>query len=184
MKTIAIPEPWQSFWHELAEAITEPIELHCLGGFVITLLYGLERSTSDVDVISVIPRYSASGLLKIAGEGSPLHQKHGIYLDIVGIATVPENYAERLTEMFIDELQNIRLLALDPYDIALAKIERNIQRDRDDVKHLARVTPFDIEILKERYEKELRGYLGNPEREDLTLKLWIEAIEEERKTKV
>ncbi len=103
-------------------------------------------------------------------------------MDVVGIATVPEDYAERLTEISAGEFQNIRLLALDPYDIALAKIERNIQRDRDDVKHLARVTPFDIEILKERYEKELRVYLGNPEREDLTLKLWIEAIEEERKT--
>lgn len=28
--------------------------------------------------------------------------------------------------------------------------------------------------------KELRPLLGNPEREDLTLRLWIEAIEEER----
>ncbi|HMS42979.1 MAG TPA: DUF6036 family nucleotidyltransferase, partial [Pyrinomonadaceae bacterium] len=101
-------------------------------------------------------------------------------LDVVGIATVPENYEERLTQIGADKFQKIRLFALDAYDIALAKIERNIQRDRDDVKHLARVTPFDIEILKSRYENELRIYLGNPEREDLTLKLWIEAIEETR----
>jgi len=181
MNKIAIPEPWLSFWKEIDEAVKEPVELHCLGGFAITLLYGLERSTADVDVISVTPRRSVGELLEIAGEGSPLHRKHGVYLDVVGIATVPENYEERLTEIFSGEFQNIRLLALDPYDIALAKIERNIQRDRDDVKHLARVTPFDIGILKERYEKELRAYLGNPEREDLTLRLWIEAIEEERK---
>jgi len=182
MKKITVPEPWLSFWKEIDKAVAEPIELHCLGGFVITLLYGLDRSTADADVISVTPRYAASGLLEIAGEGSALHQKCGVYLDVVGIATVPENYAERLTEIFTGEFQNIRLFALDPYDIALAKIERNIQRDRDDVKHLARVTPFDLEVLKERYEKELRVYLGNPEREYLTLKLWIEAIEEERKT--
>jgi len=31
------------------------------------------------------------------------------------------------------------------------------------------------QVLKERYEKELRGYLARPEREDLTLKLWIES---------
>lgn len=166
---------------EIDESVAEPVKLHCLGGFVITLLYGLERSTADVDVISVIPRYSAGELLEIAGEGSPLHQKHGVYLDVVGIATVPENYEERLTEISTGEFQNIRLFALDPYDIALAKIERNIQRDRDDVKHLARVTPFDLKVLKERYEKELRVYLGNPEREDLTLKLWLESIEEEKK---
>ena len=69
---------------------------------------------------------------------------------------------------------------MDPYDIALSKIERNGDFDRDDVKHLARVLPFDLDILKQRYHDELRVYLGNPQREDLTLRLWIEMIEEER----
>lgn len=35
-------------------------------------------------------------------------------------------------------------------------------------------------FLKDRHQKELRWQLGNPEREDLTLQLWIDAIEEER----
>ena len=64
---------------------------------------------------------------------------------------------------------------------ALSKLERNIQRDRDDVKYLARTVPLDLEVLKQRYQKELRWQLGNPEREDLTLKLWIDAIEEEKR---
>jgi hypothetical protein len=67
------------------------------------------------------------------------------------------------------------------YDLALSKLERNIQRDRDHVKYLARTVPLDLEVLTKRYQKELRWQLGNPEREDLTLKLWIEAIEEEEK---
>jgi hypothetical protein len=46
------------------------------------------------------------------------------------------------------------------------------------VKHLARSIPLTIETLKERYEIEFRCQLGIPEREDLTLKLWIEMIEE------
>ena len=57
----------------------------------------------------------------------------------------------------------------------------DIQRDRDDVRFLARTIPFDLEILQERYRKELRWQLGNPAREDLTLKLWIEIIQEDRK---
>jgi len=36
------------------------------------------------------------------------------------------------------------------------------------------------EALKERYQKELRWKLGNPERGDLTLRLWIATVEEER----
>jgi len=48
------------------------------------------------------------------------------------------------------------------------------------VKHLARTVPLDLEVLKERYQKELRWQLGNPEREDLTLRLWVAAIQEEK----
>ncbi len=52
--------------------------------------------------------------------------------------------------------------------------------ERDDVKYLARTLPIDLTILTQRYEEELKPILGNPERESLTLRLWIEAIEEER----
>ena len=93
---------------------------------------------------------------------------------------MPDSYEDRLTEIFPGSFNRLRLLALDPYDLALSKIERNTQRDRDDVRHLARTIPFDLTKLRERYHTELRPYLGNPDREDLTLKLWIEAIEEER----
>ena len=72
------------------------------------------------------------------------------------------------------------LFALDPYDLALTKLERNLDQDVEDIRHLARVVPFDLEVLKRRYEDELRPYLGRPDREDLTLRLWIEIIEEDR----
>ncbi len=72
--------------------------------------------------------------------------------------------------MFPGSLKRLRLYALDPYDLALTKLERNTQRDRDDIKHLVRTIPFDLELLKGRYHTELRPYLGNPKRENLTLK--------------
>lgn len=93
---------------------------------------------------------------------------------------MPENYEDRLKEIFPGVFKHLHLLAFDPYDLALSKLERNIQRDRDDVLHLARTVPFDLEVLKERYKKELRWKMGHPEREDLTLRLWTEAIQEER----
>jgi hypothetical protein len=39
------PLPWSAFLDELDQAISEPIELHCIGGFVVSLLYGLPRPT-------------------------------------------------------------------------------------------------------------------------------------------
>src|SRR5215467_1335111 len=168
-----IPEPWNSFLRELDEKATEVTRLDCMGGFVVTQLYGFSRETVDLDVLVIAPKEQLKPLLELGCQGGSLHKKHKVYLDYVGVAKVPEDYEGRLTEMFAGEYERLRLCALDPYDLALSKLERNIQRDRDDVKYLARSVPLDLEVLKGRYQKELRWQLGNPEREDLTPKLWI-----------
>ena len=80
--------------------------------------------------------------------------------------------------MFPGTYRHLRMMALDPYDIALSKLERNSQKDRDDVRFLAKTVPFDVGILQERYDNELRWQLGRPEREDLTLRLWMEMLSE------
>lgn len=176
-----VPEPWHSFLTELDDALSESVELHCIGGFVITLLYGLPRSTGDVDILLISPATQQAKLLEKAGKGSKLHAKHRIYLDFVTIVDAPYNYDERVTEMFPRVYQHLKLMALDPYDLALTKLSRNIERDREDVKYLARKAPLDLKVLKERYEQELRSHItGDPKRHDLTLQLWIEMIEEER----
>jgi hypothetical protein len=175
-----IPEPWYSFLKELDALVSEPVRLDCIGGFVITMLYGLERTTADMDVLEIAPKSAASIFYKAARQGEELHQKYGVYLGPVTVAQAPYEYESRLEEMFPGTFKNLRLMALDPYDLALTKLERNIERDRSDIRYLARVIPFDLAILRERYVAEMRPYLGNPEREDLTLQLWIDAIEEDR----
>ncbi len=174
------PEPWHSFLKELDAAVNEPIRLDCIGGFVVTQYYGLDRPTGDVDVIELAPREAAEIVMGLGHKGSPLARKHRISLDRVGVAAVPENYEDRLVEMFPGVYRNLRLMALDPYDLALSKLQRNVQKDRDDVRFLARSIPLDLNILQERYRTELRWQLGVPDREDLTLQLWVEAIGEDR----
>lgn len=172
------PEPWHSFFRDLDDALQAPARLDCIGGFVVTQLYGLARPTADVDVIELAPREASETLMQIAMQGGPLHRKHRIYLDRVGVAAIPENYEDRLTEMFPGAYRHLRLMALDPYDIALSKLERNSQKDRDDVRYLNRTVPFDLATLQQRYETELRWQLGRPDREDLTMKLWMEMLAE------
>jgi hypothetical protein len=175
-----IPEPWLSFLRELDSSVQEGIRLDCMGGFVVSMVYGFSRPTGDLDVLEIAPREAGRPMLELGMQGGPLHKKYKIYLDHVGVAHVPENYEERLSEIFPKVFKHLRLFALDPYDLALSKLERNVQRDRDDVMHLARTVPFDLEVLKDRYQRELRWQLSNPDREDLTLRLWIEAVQEER----
>jgi hypothetical protein len=175
-----IPEPWFSFLRELDALATESVRMDCIGGFVVTVLYGLTRATADVDVLEIAPRSAADAFCKVAMLGGPSFQKYGIYLDRVTVAQPPYEYESRLEEMFPGTFRHLRLMALDPYDLALTKLERNIERDRNDVRYSARALPFDLDLLRERYQAEHRPFLGNPKREDLTLKLWIEAIMEDR----
>jgi len=175
-----LPEPWKRFLIDLDRMVSSHVTLHCLGGFVVTACYGLPRPTGDLDVLRVLPSDSQAALVTLAGKNSELHKKHGVYLDVVTVATHPENYEERLAEVFPGACQHIHLFALDPYDLVLAKLERNLQRDRDDFAYLAQTVPLDLSILRNRYNDEMRAYLGRPDREDVTLQLWIDIVEERR----
>jgi Nucleotidyltransferase of unknown function (DUF6036) len=175
-----LPDPWAGFLRELDNLITEPVCLHCLGGFVVNMFYGFTRPTGDIDFLQVVPQPALQAVSKTTNEGGALHKKYGIYLDRVTVAHVPESYEDRLSEMFAGEFKNLRLMALDPYDVALAKLERNIERDRNDVRFLARTIPFDLEVLDGRYKQELRPFVNNTKRADLTMELWLEMIQEDR----
>jgi hypothetical protein len=58
--------------------------LNCIGGFAIAMLYGLPRPTLDVDCLNVIPVEETARLESLAGAGSALHEKHGVYLQQLG----------------------------------------------------------------------------------------------------
>jgi hypothetical protein len=175
-----MPEPWRGFFHALDGALTGPVSLRCLGGFVVSVCYGMPRATADVDVLSVVPHSDVQAVLNLAGKGSPLHDQYRLYLDLVTVATYPDSFEDRLTEVFAGAFQHLQIMALDPYDLALSKLERNAPHDREDVFYLAEVVPFDLVELDARYRQEMRPYLGVPEREDLTMRMWIEAITERR----
>ncbi|HEV2202809.1 MAG TPA: DUF6036 family nucleotidyltransferase [Bryobacteraceae bacterium] len=168
------PEPWRSFFAELDARLSENVQLHCCGGFVATKLYGVARETNDVDFLAIVPN-AWGGIAELAGEGSPLYRTHKLYLDAVTVATPPENYEQRLVEMFPGAWTHLQLYALEAHDLALTKLQRNFDRDRDDIQQLAAKGHLNSEVLKKRYYEELRPYLVNEERHDLTLQLWLES---------
>ncbi len=113
----------------------------------------------------------------VGGLGSNLYKKNRVYIH-VGIATPPCDYADRLQEMYPDSLwNNLRLFSLDPVDVALAKLERNSDRGREDLLGLARAGYIDGNVLKTRYFEEVRPYLlSKIEWHDRTLNLWVDII--------
>jgi hypothetical protein len=92
-------EPWVSFFRELDGHLHLPTLLHCLGGFVVTVCYGFPRATADIDWPSGVPADTLADIVAIAGASSALHRKHGVYLDLVTVATCPCDYEDRLIQI-------------------------------------------------------------------------------------
>jgi hypothetical protein len=171
-----LPNPWRAFLADVDRQLPRPVELHCLGGFVAALYYDLPRPTNDLDYIEVVPHDVMAALQEIAGVGSPLATKYHVHLQHVGVASLPESYAARLTEILPGRFQHLRLFALDPHDLTLSKLARNSPIDRDDVAQLAMAVPLDADLLRARYRQELRPIIiGDAEWHDRTLEMWIEA---------
>ena len=171
-----IRDPWRAFLQAVDGELPYETVLHCLGGFVAGLHYDLPRATNDLDYAEVLPRDAMEILQRIAGAGSMLAKKHRVHLQHVGVASLPESYAERLTEISPASLRRLRLFAMEPHDLALSKLTRNSPIDRHDVAQLTKAVPLSAETLRARYRAELRPIIiGDPERHDRTLDMWIDA---------
>ena len=181
-RTDRIPNPWGRFLRELDDIATASVDFHCIGGFVVNMKYGFSsRQTFDIDVLAITPSSQRQEFLEHAAQGSVLHRKHGVYLDLVtAIQAYPQDYDQRLTEMYVGQLKRIRLFAVEPHDLALMKLERNAERDRVDVLFLASQGLVKADELERRYRAEMRSYIGVPKRStDITLRLWVSMIKEE-----
>ena len=88
MPSDRVPEPWRSLLAAIDERSTRQIEIHCLGGFAVSLHYGLMRPTGDIDVCRAIPSDAAPWLVRVAGAGTDLHRRHRVHLQISTVATV------------------------------------------------------------------------------------------------
>lgn len=179
MPSAASPElrsPWREFLSEVDRLLPRPVGLYCLGGFVTAMRHGLARPTNDLDYVQIVPHDSLQVLQQMAGPGSVLARKHGLHFQYVAVASLPKSYDERLAELFPGRFRNLRLFALDPHDLALSKLARNSPVDRYDVAHLANTVPLDPDLLRKRYQEELRPILiGDLDRHDRTLEMWIQA---------
>ncbi len=171
---ITLPDTWNQFLAELDEQLPGPVSLGCSGGFVMVFCYGAEWATTDIDSFSIDPLNHIKLLDRLAGEGSTLHRRHGFYMQHREVATIPCDHEERLIQLEVDALQRLTLFALEPHDLALSKLERNIDWDRADIKHLADSGYIDSDTLQRRYTEEHRPYLiGDVTRYDRALDLWL-----------
>lgn len=87
-----LPPPWDRFLAELDGLLREQVHVHCIGGFVVSLFYGLPRPTADVDYFAVVPYGCVQDLQAWAGPESMLAKKYKLYLQHFPAISLPEDY--------------------------------------------------------------------------------------------
>ena len=163
---------------ELDSLVGQGTVLQCLG-FVVTQCYGAARLTADFDVLwSVAPREIST---EMAGRGSAFSKKYKMYVDVVTVAEFTYEYESRLIDIYPGAFRHLRLRVLDPYDIALAKLGQNNDRDREDVLFLAQTVPFDLDLFESRFREELEpNLMGNAREKADWFQSWLVDIRDER----
>jgi uncharacterized nucleotidyltransferase DUF6036 len=168
--------PWIGFLRDVDHALSRRVEVHCLGGFVLAARWGLPRPTADVDFVEIKPSDAGQDLMDVGGEGSEIAGRRHLHFHRVSIAEYPEGYASRLANLTPRGFKRLRLRAFEVHDLVLAKLGRNSARDRADVEFLIQKGRIDPEVLRKRFETELRPYVLNEERHTTTLRLWLDGF--------
>jgi len=170
----SLPSPWAEFLSAVDQSLSSKVEIHCLGGFVLTVVYDLPRTTADLDYVAIVPNSANAELQTLAGQESELAKKYRVHLQYTGgVSDIPEDYEERLITVPFG-LSELTIKVLDPYDLVLSKLTRNSPKDREDIKALARKLNLSFRSLISRFEREMKPWLPNLERHELTLQLWRE----------
>jgi hypothetical protein len=154
-------EPWNSFLSDLDAVLDEPTDIHCIGGFAISQYFGFARETADLDVLSIAPQQMRAAISDAAGKGSALHTKHRVFIDQVGVANFPDNYASRIQRAW-PVWTKLRLWVPEPHDLALTKLERSNERDIRDVTFLARAGLIKRDTLLARFVSEMEAVPRRP----------------------
>lgn len=167
MPDLVLPTPWPEFLAAVDQSLSEAMELHCLGGFVLAAVHGIPRITNDLDYISANPNQAREELNRIAGQDSDLAKKHKVFLQFVGVADYPDDYESRLTTLSLG-LKKLTLRVLEPYDLLLSKLTRNNPKDMQDVHALVKKLDLQFDVLMERFRTEM-GWVPRREWHEQTL---------------
>jgi hypothetical protein len=162
---------WGDFLREVDARLHGPIALHCLGGFVLRVIYDIPRHTGDLDYLDAVPSAAKSQLAEMAGPESRLARKYGLHIHFTGAVDMPENYASRLIDITYN-LKKLSLLVPEVYDLLLSKLTRNSPKDREDIKYLIQRERLVFDKLRSRFDTEMRPATGIRERHELTIELW------------
>lgn len=165
----------EDFFREIDHAWRGPrdskIELRALGSAALMLQTDYVRGTNDGDVLETasITGETKGMLLALAGKGSRIHQRRGIYLDIVagGLPFLPHPPRwHSLVEMNAS-LGVFEVAVLDVIDVVVSKLKRFHANDQSDVQAMIDRELVPHDRLVARFRDAVDMFSGDARAEDL-----------------
>lgn len=156
-----------------------PIKMYIAGGAALYLWTG-ERSTEDIDATFskrvLFGRDMEISYRDIDGQASVIYLDRN-YNDTLGLMHEDaEDDSVSITIKGIDKnILDVRVLS--PLDLAVSKLSRFSDEDREDIISLAKIRLIDAKSLRSRAESALTAYVGNVDAVSNTIKTTCHIVE-------
>lgn len=141
----------------------EPIDMYVAGGAAVHFYTGA-RMTDDVDAVFSKKLLVPSDLAVIYRDAQG--KARSVYFDAnynESFALLHQDAHEEAARLQLDGIEGARVFVLQPVDLAVSKLARFSEIDRDDIRKLAEDGLVTARALRSRAEAALPDYIGNPD---------------------
>lgn len=141
----------------------EPVDMYVAGGAAVHFYTGA-RMTDDVDAVFSKKLLVPSDLAVIYRDAQG--KARSVYFDAnynESFALLHQDAHEEAARLQLDGIEGARVFVLQPVDLAVSKLARFAEIDRDDIRKLAEDGLITARALRSRAEAALPNYIGNPD---------------------
>jgi hypothetical protein len=155
----------------------EPITMYLAGGAAMHFYTGA-RMTDDIDAVFDRKLLVPADLTVIYRDAEG--KARSVYFDVnynESYALLHEDAHQDAVRLPLKGIEGARLFVLQPLDLAVSKLARFSEIDREDILELARNRLITAQALRKRAEAALPYYVGNPVPVRTSIDLACRAIE-------
>lgn len=135
----------------LVEKGFPPLSLILCGAAALIVKHDLKRKTADIDTLV------RTGNSSVYGIGTIL-AKYGLHIISEALLCLHPDYSERVEEF--ERYRKLVVYTLGPYDLAISKIARGFEKDREDLFQSTLLQSIDFDKLKKLYFEALKYWVG------------------------
>lgn len=150
---------------------TPRVRLKIIGSTALMLQADYSRGTKDSDVLETAELRGGirERLMVLAGRQSRLHNRHGLYLDIVhhALPFLPEEPCWHEDAALSQQLTSFNVLMLDVVDVVVTKLKRFSPSDREDIDAMIRLDLVNHESLVTRFRSAVGRFAFDARGEEL-----------------